>query len=69
MSFVGRHSFNIFLFHTFIYAYYFGELIYWSSNPLLIYLTLLLVCLTVSVGIEQLKRLLRIDRLQHILTQ
>lgn len=63
LSFVGRHSANVFLFHTFIYFYYFPELIYWSRNPLLIYLTLLSVCLVISIGIERLKRLVGLPRL------
>lgn len=60
---LGRHSANIFLFHTFIYLYYFHDLIYWSSNPALVYLTLLAICLPLSMAIERLKCLVRIDRL------
>lgn len=30
LSFCGKHSMNIFLFHTFIYYYYFPNLIYWT---------------------------------------
>lgn len=31
LIFLGKHSMNIFLFHTFIYFYYFRSLIYYSS--------------------------------------
>ena len=48
LAFLGKHSFNIFLFHTFIYLIYFHPFIYWSKNPVLIFLTLLFVCVIVS---------------------
>lgn len=52
MAFLGKHSFNIFLFHTFFHLYYFKEFIYWSSNPILIFTTMLAICLTVSIVLE-----------------
>ena len=55
LEFIGIHSFNIFLFHTFIYYYYFPNFIYGFKNPLLIFAVLLGICLVVSVGIEKLK--------------
>ena len=61
----GRHSYNIFLFHTFIYAYYFREFIYWFRYPVLIWLILAAVCLAVSVIIEKLKDLLRINAFRN----
>lgn len=63
-SFLGRHSFNIFLFHTFIYGYYFHDYIYWSSNPIVIVSTLLVVCIIISIIIEFLKKKLGINTLQ-----
>lgn len=56
LEFIGKHSMNIFLFHTFIYYIYFPDFIYWSRNPILIYMTLLAACLCVSMMIEWLKR-------------
>ena len=56
LEFIGKHSMNIFLFHTFIYYIYFPNLIYWSRNPILIYMTLLVTCICISVMIEWLKR-------------
>ena len=58
LEFLGKHSYNIFLFHTFIYYYYLHDYIYWSRNPLLISLTLLVVCLPISMSIEKLKRVM-----------
>ena len=49
---LGKHSMNIFLFHTFIFHYWFKEYIYISRNPLLIILSLLIPCYLISVIIE-----------------
>ena len=56
LEFIGKHSMNIFLFHTFIYLYYFKDFIFWSRNPIIIYLTLLIVCLLVSMALETIKQ-------------
>ena len=64
LSFLGKHSFNIYLFHTFILGYYLHDYIYWSRNPFMIIVTLLFVCLLVSVALESLKEILFIGRLQ-----
>ncbi len=68
-SFLGYHSWNIFLFHTFIYYYYFHDVIYWSGNPILIVLTLLAVCIPLSLAIEWLKETLGIKRLHFLLNK
>jgi len=65
LVFIGKHSYNIFLFHTFIYYYYFPEYIYWSSNPLFIYSTLLTACILISIGIEKIKNIFCINNLQN----
>ena len=64
LAFVGKHSYNIFLFHTFVYEFYFREYIYWSRNPLLIYLTLLIACILISIVIDLIKDMFHIDKLQ-----
>lgn len=63
LEFIGVHSFNIFLFHTFIYYYYFPNFIYAFKNPLLIFGVLLGICLLVSVGIEKLKEKIGFNKL------
>ncbi len=62
-AFWGMHSYNIFMFHTFIFYYYFHDLIYWSRNPVIICLTLLFVCVILSWAIEFIKRKLVFDKL------
>ncbi|AFL68171.1 acyltransferase family protein [Sulfurospirillum barnesii] len=63
LEFIGVHSFNIFLFHTFIYYYYFPDFIYGFYSPLLIFLVLLGVCLLISMVIERFKLLIGFDKL------
>ncbi len=63
ISLLGKHSMNIFLFHTFIYYYWFQEYIYITRNPLIIYLSLLCACIIISIFIEQLKRVLHFESL------
>jgi peptidoglycan/LPS O-acetylase OafA/YrhL len=65
LAFLGKHSFNIFLFHTFILGYYFHDYIYWSRNPLFIYLTLLVVCILFSIFVEWSKQYFQINILQN----
>ena len=65
LAFLGKHSFNIFLFHTFIYYYYFPGIIYYTKNPLFIFFLLLLVCIIISIGIEKLKKILCFNHVQN----
>ena len=63
LEFLGKHSMNIFLFHTFIFSHWLKNFIYSPKNPLLIFLLLLGVSLIISVAIEWLKKLIKIDSL------
>lgn len=65
LEFIGKHSFNIFLFHTFIYYLYFPFLIYWSRNPIIIFISLLLSSIAVSLGIEKCKGAIGFYRLYN----
>lgn len=69
LIFLGKHSLNIFLFHTFIYYYYFCNIIYHSRNPLMIYITMLVLCLMISVVIEYLKKMLLFKSLSDTLVK
>lgn len=67
LAFIGKHSFNIFLFHTFIFWLYFRPFIYWTTNPVLIFLTLISTCLVISVLLEYIKGKTGYYRLQKYL--
>lgn len=72
LSFIGEHSGNIFMFHTFIYLYYFESFIYCFRSPYLIIIALLLVGLLLSVAMEWLKKVLRYrvaeERIRQLIT-
>lgn len=69
LAFIGRHSFNIFLFHTFMFSLYFRDYIYWTKNPMVIFATLLIVCIVMSVVLEKVKEYIGINKLQKYLTK
>ncbi len=69
LHFLGVHSMNIFLFHTFIYAYYFEAIIYSPKNPILIFMLLLCICLIISMGIEKIKSIIGIQKLNNYLSK
>ena len=56
LMFIGKHSMNIFLFHTFIRSYLFSEFTYSFHHFALITLVLLLVSLAVSAVLELIKK-------------
>ena len=56
LVFLGKHSMNIFLFHTFIFYFWFKEFIYASRNPIIIFVLLLSICLIISMGLEWIKK-------------
>lgn len=51
---------NIFLFHNFIYLSYFQDFIYASRNPVIIFFTLLVACIPISIAINYIKRVIHI---------
>ena len=69
LMFIGKHSTNIFLVHTFIYLYFYEEFIYSFGYDWLILLVLLLVCLIVSAVIELLKVILGYNIFLEIVTK
>lgn len=55
LAFLGKHSMNMFLIHTFIFYFWFPDYIYITRNPLLILLSLVVTSLLCSVIIERIK--------------
>lgn len=69
LMFIGNHSTNIFLIHTFIYLYFYEEFIYSSGYSWSIFFVLLLLCLVVSAIVELLKTLLGYNKLLEFVTK
>ncbi len=67
-SFVGKHSMNIFLFHTFFFTYWFKELVYYPRNPLVILVVFLSFCVIISIIIEKIKIITRYSDLVRLLS-
>lgn len=63
LSFLGIHLFNIFLFHTFIFAYWFKPFIYSFKNPLLIFIVLITICIAISILLEQFKKVIHFNKI------
>lgn len=59
LTFIGKHSMNIFLMHTFVFGIYFNNFSYALKYPPLILLQLLLICLAFSVVLEKTKEICR----------
>jgi len=57
LSELGHHSMNIFCFHTFIYLFWFHDIIYSSRNPIIIWGFLMVVCYLISVILEFIKKI------------
>lgn len=63
LKFIGTQATNIFLIHTFIYYYFYAEIIYSLNDSWKIYVAVLAISLIVSVIIECFKKLLRYNQL------
>lgn len=57
LQFIGKHSGNIFMIHTFIYYYYYTDFIYSFAYPVRIFVVLLGCSLALSVVLELAKNL------------
>lgn len=68
ISFLGKHSGNIFMIHAFFYTYCQG-VVYWSRNALLSYITLVCLSLLLSIVIEFIKKFLQYNELIEKMSQ
>ncbi len=65
-AFIGKHSMNIFLFHTFIFYFWFKDFIYCFKYPIVILFVLLIICLSVSYILESLKKAIRFEEIVKV---
>lgn len=63
LEFMGKHSMNIFLTHTFIRLYFFGDFIYSFKNAYLIVFVLWITSLALALAIHGLQKLVKFDQL------
>lgn len=65
---IGKYSALIFMSHTFIYAYYFRNFIYWFKYPPLIFIVLTAVSYGVARLVDWLMKITRYNKLFELLT-
>lgn len=66
LAFIGRHSMNIYLVHTFFYLILWRQYIYYFQYAGITFLLLLAVCLLYSVVLETVKKIIKLA-ISHIL--
>lgn len=59
IAYLGKHSMNMYMVHTFIFFYFFHDFIYGFKYPLLIFFVLLMLSLSISIMLEFLKKKLK----------
>ena len=67
LKLLGFHSFNIYLFHSFINMYYFTDIVYWCNNPLVVFPFFVILCMIISLIIEKSKDIIGFYKIQNIL--
>jgi membrane-bound acyltransferase YfiQ involved in biofilm formation len=65
LAFVGKHSMNMYLMHTFIFGYFFHDFIYGFKKPILIFAVLFFISLLLSIIVELMKNRLKFYQLQQ----
>ena len=65
LAFVGKHSMNIYLLHTFVFSYFFHDFIYGFKYPALIFFILLLISLMLSMILEYAKEIIGFYKFQN----
>lgn len=63
LEFLGRHSFTLFLTHSFIRYTYLNEFIYSFKNFMLIYVVLFSLSLLLAIVIDLIKKFVQYDKL------
>lgn len=63
LAFIGKHSMNIYLVHTFFYMTLWREFVYYFKYALITWLLLLTTCLLYSVLLEWLKKITGLNKL------
>lgn len=63
LKFLGKHSYNIFLSHTFLRGFYLKDFIYGFKYPIVIFIVLLALSVLLSVVIDLLKKYSGYDKL------
>lgn len=66
---LGKYSGPIFMFHTFIFSYYFNNFIYSFKYSILIYLVMVVICFVIAVLLSYLQKIVGYDKIINIITK
>lgn len=66
---LGKYSSGIFMFHTFIFSYYFKSFIYSFKYSVLIFVVLTVICLVIAIALEWIKNIIGYNKLFNFLTK
>ena len=66
LAFIGKHSMNMYLTHTFICSYFFHDFIYGFKYPVLIFIMLFSMSLLLSILVEYVKKSIGFYRLLEV---
>lgn len=67
LEFLGKHSFNMYMTHTFIISYFFHDFVYSLKYPVLIFPVVLFSTLVISIILEFTKHRMGVYKIQHML--
>ncbi len=67
LAFFGKYSMDMFLIHGFFYEWWMHDIIYYTENPFIIYITLIAISLIVAIAIEKVKQILGFNRMMKYL--
>ena len=67
LAFFGKYSMDMFLIHGFFYKWWMHDIIYYTGNPFIIYITLIAISLVVAIAIEKVKQILGFYRMMKYL--
>lgn len=63
LAFFGKYSMDIFLIHGFFYKWWMHDFIYYTKNPLAIYISLVIISLIGAIVIEKIKQIMGFNSL------
>jgi peptidoglycan/LPS O-acetylase OafA/YrhL len=63
LQYLGKHSMNMYMIHTFVYYYWFNRFIYYFEYPALIFSALACISLSISIFLELLKKQIHLPAL------
>lgn len=69
LEFIGIHSMNLFMMHTFVFYYFFKEFTYSWKYPSLILIVLIITTVCISVVLENIKKVMHFNSLVEKSTQ